>query len=228
MARIDVDKILKSLPPLNPEVTDPGVRLPPQQNAVDEFVPPPRQKPLEWFSNRLGKKKSLAVAAELLEKIERIPGTPEEMARYYFDTDLQKLIALGHRHPAEVKTMIERAKSLSPHQRETEPWYLLVQAACGDTRPLFQAFEKMELKKRLALFRITLFSPHVGDGQWMGELFIKLMASTTPEEREKWVEPTLISILRRSAPPASQKVQNKLAWLKALYHGWQREAEELG
>jgi len=221
MIKVNVDKLIQSFPTQNTEVTDPGIR-------IDQFIPPPKQKSAGWFTSPFDKRRDLKTAAELIEKIERIPGTPEEMARYYFDADLQKLVALGQRYPDEIKTMVEQAKGKSSNRKATEPWYILVQAACGETRPLFQTFEKMDLKSRLALFRVILFSPHVGDGQLTGELFVKLMASTSHAEREKWVEPTLHSILNRGAWVANPKVKNKLAWLAATYHGWQKEAEELG
>jgi len=226
MFKIDLDKIDRSLLVQNQEVTDPGIPfpLPPQKN-VDAFIP---AKSEGWFQKHFTKRSSAKEAEELIEKIERIPGAPVEMAQHYFNTDLLRLIELGRRHPAEVKKIVERAREKSSNRNETEQWYFLVQAACGDTRPLFQTFEKIDLKKRLALFRITLFSPHIGDGPLVGELFVKLMASTTRAERENWVEPTLHSVLNRGAWATNTKVQNKLAWLSAIYHGWQREAEELG
>lgn len=224
MSKIDLDKISRSLPVQNQEVTDPGIPLPPQKGA-DEFIP---AKPEGWLQKHFTRRGDVREAQELVEKIERIPGAPEAMAQHYFNTDIHRLIELGQRYQGEVKKIVARAQEKSANRIETDPWYFLVQAACGETRPLFQTFEKLDLKKRLALFRITLFSPHIGDGPLVGELFVKLMASATPEEKEKWVEPTLQSILNRGAWSKNAKVQNKLAWLSALYHGWRREAEELG
>lgn len=172
------------------------------------------------------KRREVAETRELVAKIEQIPNAPEEAVRRYFNVDLTRLLDLGHRHPKEVKKLLQRSLEKSPHQKEVEPWYRLVEAAQGNTEGLFQAFAKGDLKTRLALFRITLFSPHVGDGHLIGELFVKLMEGASHEEREKWVEPTLNSILNRGAWATNINVQNKLNWLKALYHGWLEEAQD--
>lgn len=174
------------------------------------------------------KRGEVAEARELVAKIERVPGAPAEAVSRYYTVDLTRLIDLGQRHPHEVKKILARSLAQSPNKKEVEPWYRLVEAAQGDTASLLDAFEKGNLKTKLALFRITLFSPHIGDGHLIGELFVKLMETTSPQEREEWVEPTLHSILNRGAWATNPKVQNKLAWLNALYHGWQKEAEELG
>lgn len=224
MSKINFDKISRAFSIQNQEVTDPGISLPPQK-GIDEFIP---AKPEGWIQKRFSKRRDLKLAEELMEKIERIPQAPEEAVRYYFNADLEKLTELGRRYPKEIKIIVDRAMEKSPDRGETEPWYFLVETALGETRPLFKTFEKMDLKNRLAVFRIALFSPHIGDGPLVGELFVKLMASTTPEEREEWVEPTLHSILNRGAWVANAKVQNKLSWLSAIYHGWRREAQELG
>lgn len=217
MFKINPNKINRALPVENQEVTDPGI--------VDEFIP---AKSEGWIQRQFSKRGNLKLAEELMEKIERIPQAPEEAVRYYFNADLAQLMELSRRYPKEIKKMLEEAIEKSPHRSHTEPWYFLVEAACGETDPLFRAFEKMDLKNRLAVFRITLFSPHLGDGHLVRELFVRLMESTSHEERERWVEPTIHSILNRGAWAQNATVQNKLAWLNALYHGWQREAQELG
>lgn len=168
----------------------------------------------------------MAEARELVAKIEQIPGAPEEAVSRYYNVDLTRLVDLGHRHPKEVKKLLRQSLKTSP--KDVEPWVRLVEAAQGNAAKLFQSFAKGDLKQKLAIFRITLFSPQVGDGHLVGELFIKLMEQTTHEEREEWVEPTVNSILNRGAWARHPNVQNKLNWLKALYHGWQKEAEELG
>lgn len=228
MPKIDIDKILKAFPLLSPEETDPGLRvslnLKPQPK--DEYIPPE-----ETAGGKRGfwtKRKELKEAQEILSKIERIPQAPEEAARRFFDVDLSQLIRFSRHHPKEVQKLLQRALEKSPNKNQVEFWYHLVQAAQGNTQPLFQTFEKADLKTRLAIFRVTLFSPQVGDGPLIGELLMKLMETTTHQEREQWVEPTLHSILNRGVWSTNIKVQNKLAWLSALYHGWRKEAEELG
>ena len=88
------------------------------------------------------------------------------------------------------------------------------------THLLQKVFDKGELKERLAAFRTLIFSPHIGDGKLVGDLFVKLMAATTHEERREIVEPFFQNLL------AKGEGQNKLAWLSALYHGWCTEREE--
>lgn len=227
MSKINVDQILKAFPLQSTEATDPGLRVhsKPAPKAKDEYIP--SEPTTGWQRTFWGKRKDLKEAQEILAKIEWIPRSPEEAARRYFDVDLSRLLALGQRQPVEVKRLLQRSLESSPNKAQVALWYHLVEAAQGDTRPLFRTFEQEDLKMRLALFRITLFSPHVGDGHLIGELFVKLMRSTTQEEKEKWVEPTLNSILNRGAWSTHPKVQNKLAWLKAFYHGWLEEANEL-
>lgn len=166
------------------------------------------------------KRDAINEARQLVAKIEQIPGAPEEAVSRYYNVDLPRLINLSHRHPKEVKQILRRSLEQSPHQKDVEPWFRLVEAAGGDSDRLFIAFAKGDLKTRLALFRIVLFSPHVGDGHLVGDLFVKLMESSSREEREQWVEPTLNSILNRGAWARHPNVQNKLNWLQALYHGW--------
>ena len=76
-----------------------------------------------------------------------------------------------------------------------------------------QIFEKGDLNVRLAVFRVMVVSPDIGGGKLVGELFVKLMAATTHEERREIVEPFLENLLRKGEG-------NKLAWLNALCHGW--------
>ncbi|MDP2599372.1 MAG: hypothetical protein Q8P84_01375 [Deltaproteobacteria bacterium] len=80
-----------------------------------------------------------------------------------------------------------------------------------------QIFEKGDLNVRLAAFRVMAVSPDIGDGKMVGELFVKLMAATTHEERREIVEPFLQNLLRKGEG-------NKLAWLSAIYHGWKQES----
>lgn len=86
-------------------------------------------------------------------------------------------------------------------------------------------FEKGDLNLRLATFRAILFSAYMGDGKMIGDLFVKLMAATTQEEREDWVEPFMESLLKYSTHKISTNVQRKLSWLHAYYHGWREERE---
>ena len=92
------------------------------------------------------------------------------------------------------------------------------------THLIQKVFEKGDLNMRLATFRTAIFSPHIGDGKLIGDLFIKLMAATTKEEREEIVEPFLINLLQKTSSAISKSSQGKLAWLNALYHGWQQES----
>lgn len=91
------------------------------------------------------------------------------------------------------------------------------------THLLQKIFEKGDLSTRLASFRTAIFSPHIGDGKLVGDLFVKLMGATTSEERKKIVEPFFLSLLQKGQSPLSKNSQGKLAWLNALYHGWRRE-----
>jgi len=173
------------------------------------------------------KRREVAEARELVAKIEQIPRAPEEAVGRYYNVDLTRLIDLGHRHHKEVKKLLAQSLEKSPHKKDVEPWYRLVEAAQGNAEGLFRAFEKGNLKTKLALFRITLFSPHVGDGRLVGELFVKLMGPpTTREEREKWVEPTVNSILNRGAWATNTNIRNKLNRLHQVYHGWLEERED--
>ncbi|MBI4124382.1 MAG: hypothetical protein HY609_03995 [Deltaproteobacteria bacterium] len=174
----------------------------------------------------LAKRGELAEARELVAKIEHIPGAPEEAVSRYYNVDLPRLIDLGRHHPRAVKKLLRRSLESSPRKEAVEPWYRLVEAARGNPEGLLNIFEQGDIKQKLALFRITLYSPHVGDGHLVGELFVKLMEQTTHAEREQWVEPTLNSILNRGAWARHPNVQNKINWLKALYHGWLEEAKE--
>ncbi|OGQ05976.1 MAG: hypothetical protein A2W61_04340 [Deltaproteobacteria bacterium RIFCSPLOWO2_01_44_7] len=92
------------------------------------------------------------------------------------------------------------------------------------THLLQKVFEKGDLNTRLATFRAAILSPHIGDGKLVGDLFVKLMAATTKEEREEIVEPFFQSLLQKSNSPISKASQGKLAWLNALCHGWQQES----
>lgn len=91
------------------------------------------------------------------------------------------------------------------------------------THLLQKTFEKGDLDTRLAAFRTAIFSPHIGDGKLIGDLFVKLMAATTKEERKEIVEPFLLSLLEKSSSNISKASEGKLAWLNALYHGWKLE-----
>src|SRR3990167_3840014 len=67
------------------------------------------------------------------------------------------------------------------------------------THLLQKVFEKGDLNTRLATFRAAILSPHIGDGKLVGDLFVKLMAATTKEEREEIVEPFFQSLLDRKS-----------------------------
>lgn len=91
------------------------------------------------------------------------------------------------------------------------------------THLIQKVFEKGDLNTRLLALRTTLFSPHIGDGKLIGDLFVKLMAATTKEEREEIVEPFFKNCLTKSALNISKEAKGKLAWLSALLHGWNKE-----
>ena len=91
------------------------------------------------------------------------------------------------------------------------------------THLLQKVFEKGELKERLAAFRALIFSPHIGDGKLVGDLFVKLMAATTADERKEIVEPFFKNLLTQSSAGISKESKGKLSWLSALCHGWQAE-----
>ncbi|MDO8527579.1 MAG: hypothetical protein Q7T03_07830 [Deltaproteobacteria bacterium] len=118
--------------------------------------------------------------------------------------------------------------SITPHLLETKSQaYLYALGTVATHRPLEathlarQVFEKGNLTTRLLSFRTTLFSPHIGDGKMIGDQFVRLMAVA---ERKEIVEPFLTNMLQNSREEISPKSKGKLAWLGALYHGWQREA----
>lgn len=90
------------------------------------------------------------------------------------------------------------------------------------THILQKIFERSDLQTRLISFRSAILTPEIGDGKFVGDLFVKLMAATTLQERKEMVEPFLEKLLQEIA--SHYHVQRKLAWLNAYYHGWKKEA----
>lgn len=91
------------------------------------------------------------------------------------------------------------------------------------THLLQKIFDKGDLNTRLVALRIAIFSPHIGDGKFIGDLFVKLMGATTQEERKEIVEPFFEKLLAYSSSDLSKESRGKLAWLGALCHGWRQE-----
>lgn len=81
-----------------------------------------------------------------------------------------------------------------------------------------QVFERGDLNTRLLAVRAVV-SHGIGDGKLVGEMFVKLMGATTPEEKQYLVEPWLARLADLSTPQAH--------WLKALCHGWHQESQAI-
>ena len=91
------------------------------------------------------------------------------------------------------------------------------------THLIQKVFDKGDLNTRLAVFRTIIFSNNLGDGKQVGDLFVKLMAATTLEERKEIVEPFFKNLLSQLHIPHSKANRGKLSWLNALCHGWKQE-----
>lgn len=87
---------------------------------------------------------------------------------------------------------------------------------------LQKIFERGDLKTKLISFRTVIFSDHLGDGKSIGDFFVKIMETSSPDEQEEIIEPFLQSILNRTEPTSST-INQKLSWLHAVYHGWKEE-----
>lgn len=215
------------------------------ENAVEKKSWAPK-----FFAKRRAVKEAAEIVAKL-ERLATIPA--EEAARYFFDHDLPRLVACARIHPKGVEKVLRAAATaetprpgpwtplvrlacgdpaafMQALENSTQtPAYLRALERVAAYRPreaahlLRKFFEQADLKSRMAALRTAAVSENLGDGHLIGELFVKLMAATTAEERQKIVEPFLESLLQKSAT-LSNTANNKVAWLGAYYHGWKNEA----
>ena len=152
MSRINLDKIqLRRIP--NTEITDPGIVDP--QPIKDEYIPPKAasplsmvpnpwsNNPLRWVQTLLAKRRVSEEAGEIIAKIEKLSQSPDMLIRYFFDNDLPQLVRLSKLQPLVVHQMLATAFEKSPNSKQNEPWFRLVQVACGDATAILPALESV-------------------------------------------------------------------------------------
>lgn len=115
---------------------------------------------------------------------------------------------------------------------EDHPLLLEVLSAIAISQPyeashcLRRLFTRSDTESRLAILTKFTLSPHIGDRRSIEEMFVGLMARSTPEERRDEIIPTLRTLLSASESP-HQHAQFKRGWLATMVRGWIQEAEEL-
>lgn len=118
------------------------------RERIDRYIPPETQetalprltqqtwKPVRWVQSILARKKITEEAAELIAKVEKLSFAPEISLRYFFDNDLPRLVSLSRLQPALIQKMLR--------DKETkDPWFRLVQVACGDASAILPALDSL-------------------------------------------------------------------------------------
>ena len=161
-------EIASAVRPRNDEVTDPGIDIyiPPRSSLVGEgtkVLPPPSNSlpqgegehrrhlpksenvkengPIRWAQQLLFKRRALEAAKEIIAKVELLSQSPDGAIRYFFDNDLPTLVQVSQRYPALVQKMLNEKLENSPSRQLSEPWYRLVQVACGDAAAILPALD---------------------------------------------------------------------------------------
>lgn len=150
MARIDFHKIRFVKTP-NTEVTDPGVIATPR--GRDEYIPPQESlsrkpapqalAPIRWVQNIFSKRRVGEESGEIIAKIERLPDAPDHSIRYFFDNDLPRLVRLSELQPIVVHQQLRAAFEKAPNREAGQPWFRLVQVACGDASAILPALDSL-------------------------------------------------------------------------------------
>lgn len=118
--------------------------------------------------------------------------------------------------------IISRSRDLN------EPLLLDCLKEVGRYRPyeachlLMSLFNRGALNTKISVIKEIVHSPLVGDKHVVGDLFVSIMANSTPGERKNGIYPGLLSIIDE-APAGSQPVMIKRGYLLALLHGWMSE-----
>ena len=79
---------------------------------------------------------------QLIAKIERLSTAPDNVIRYFFDNDLPRLVTLSELQPLVVQQMLKDALNTSTNKL-SEPWFRLVQIACGDIGAILPALDSL-------------------------------------------------------------------------------------
>ncbi|PIR26536.1 MAG: hypothetical protein COV43_01340 [Deltaproteobacteria bacterium CG11_big_fil_rev_8_21_14_0_20_42_23] len=88
-------------------------------------------------------------------------------------------------------------------------------------------FAKASTEDRLQILESIVNSSHFGDRTSVEQMFVGLMARSTPDERREGIYPQLQAITSRPYHP-NPKIAFKQGWLKTMTHGWLQEARDLG
>ncbi|OGQ47624.1 MAG: hypothetical protein A3H42_03695 [Deltaproteobacteria bacterium RIFCSPLOWO2_02_FULL_46_8] len=141
------------------EITDPGFCFASDEAKVCDFYVPPDVinrtslmppsplvgeggwNPIRWAQQLLFKRRALEEAKEIIAKVELLPQSPDSAIRYFFDNDLPALIQVSQKHPALVQKMLSEKLENSSMRQLSEPWYRLVQVACGDAEAILPALD---------------------------------------------------------------------------------------
>ncbi|MBI5299751.1 MAG: hypothetical protein HY877_05615 [Deltaproteobacteria bacterium] len=139
-------EIASAVRPRNDEVTDPGIDIyiPSEIESVKTAHAeraPQILGPIRWVQQLLAKRQALEIAKEIISKVELLPQSPDGAIRYFFDNDLPALVRLSQRYPVLVQKMLNEKLENSPTRQFSEPWYRLVQVACGDTQAILPALD---------------------------------------------------------------------------------------
>jgi len=152
MAKVDLAKIeLWRSQVVDTEVTDPGTPL--SNFAEDEYIPPQEATspklapaawaPIRWVQTLLANRRVQEEAGELIAKIGKLPTAPDDLIRYFFDNDLSELVALSRLQPMVVQQMLRESFNKMPNKQACEPWFRLVQVACGDASAILPALDSL-------------------------------------------------------------------------------------
>lgn len=82
-------------------------------------------------------------------------------------------------------------------------------------------FARAQNRERLKILRAFAENPQLDPKRSLGELFVQMMARSTPEERQREIYPGLLAIV--SNPQAQNKPAS--SFLRALFRGWLTEDE---